>query len=66
MSVSTAPAGESLTVGSPVKLSVLPVRPNTRGNYNVSSDGRFLVLVSSEEVLTSPLTVIVNWVPGLK
>ena len=37
-----------------------------RHNYAVAADGRFLINVPVEEATTSPITVILNWKPGLK
>ena len=34
--------------------------------YDVASDGRFLMNVPVEEDASAPLTLILNWVAGLK
>ena len=34
--------------------------------YDVTSDGRFLINVTTGEATASPITLILNWAPGLK
>lgn len=69
----TAAEGKDLKLGSPAKLfSTRIVREATPGyNYNqqydVSPDGkRFLINVTTEEAVTSPITLILNWKPPEK
>jgi len=37
-----------------------------RAPYAVASDGRFLMNVAVDEAKPSPITVVVNWMAGLK
>jgi Tol biopolymer transport system component len=37
-----------------------------REQYDVASDGRFLINVTTGEATASPITLILNWAPGLK
>ena len=60
MSVSLEPTGTGLQVGTPVLLFQSSVR-----DYEVSSDGRFLMNVAVEQT-AAPLTVVLNWAAGLK
>lgn len=65
MSVPLTRAGTELEVGKPVR--VLQSRA-FQGNreYDVSTDGRFLLNVPVDERSDTSLAVIVNWAAGLK
>ena len=39
---------------------------NSAPQYAVSSDGRFLMNVTAEEVAPSPITLVLNWTEDLK
>ena len=39
---------------------------NSHAEYAVAADGRFLMNVTADEAVTSPITVVVNWAAGLK
>jgi len=66
--------GASLQIGSPSKLFSTPIvreatpgTNNYRAQYDVSPDGkRFLINVTTEEAVTSPITLILNWKPPEK
>jgi Tol biopolymer transport system component len=70
----TVTAGKELKLGSPSKLfSTRIVREKTPGatvynqQYDVSPDGeRFLINVTTEEAVTSPITIVLNWKPPEK
>jgi hypothetical protein len=70
-----APGIQVLEGGAPVAL--FPTRIATGGNiatagflaqaqYAVAPDGRFLMLVASDEAVTSPITIVQNWTAALK
>ena len=70
-----APSKHTLEAGAPVAL--FPTRLATGGNiptagfqaraqYAVAPDGRFLMNISADEAVTSPITIVLNWVAGLK
>jgi len=58
--------GETLEAGTPVPLFQARVRgmPTGQTQYAVSSDGqRFLMNTLIEDIVTSPITMILNWKP---
>jgi hypothetical protein len=61
----TIPEGDAFAAGVPKTLfqTRVPLTGNPyRTNYAVSRDGqRFLVNTSSDEGLSSPLTIVLNW-----
>ena len=65
------PDGQSLEIGTPaalfpVRIAGGPLPGRNRQQYAVSADGqRFLVNLVAGEGTTSPITVILNWHPGL-
>ena len=62
MAVPIAPASNGLTLepGAPVPFFLSSSRA-----YMVAPDGqRFLFYTTTQEPTTTPLTVILNWVPG--
>ena len=65
MSVGVRPAGTELQVSRPVPLFHSRVFPGLQ-DYDVSSDGRFLLSIPSAERTLTPITVIVNWAATLK
>jgi len=38
---------------------------SSRAQYAVASDGRFLLNVQADDVVASPITVVLNWEAGL-
>jgi len=61
--------GQAPNVGAPVALFV--VRLTSRGapkhQYAVAPDGqRFLMVVSADETIASPITIVQNWLAGLQ
>jgi hypothetical protein len=71
MAVSVA-GDTALEIGTPVPLFAPHLSNGTsvglgfRAQYDVTSDGRFLLNVSVEDAQASPLTVFLNWAAGLK
>jgi Tol biopolymer transport system component len=70
-----APERHALEAGTPVAL--FPTRIGTganfapagflaRAQYAVAADGRFLMNVTTDDAVTSPITVVLNWTAGLK
>ena len=66
---------QALDAGAPVAL--FPTRLATaviiatagfqaRAQYAVAADGRFLMNVFADEGVTSPITIVQNWMAGLK
>ena len=49
-------AGGNITVGG----------FNSKAQYAVAPDGRFLMNVAADEPVASPITVVLNWTAGLK
>jgi hypothetical protein len=35
-----------------------------RPQYDVAPDGRFLINVTTDEAVASPITVVLNWTPN--
>jgi Tol biopolymer transport system component/predicted Ser/Thr protein kinase len=72
--IRVASDGRALDTGAPVAL--FPTRLasgadiqttgfGARAQYAVASDGRFLMLVTADEAVTSPITIVLNWTAGL-
>jgi Tol biopolymer transport system component len=68
-------AQSAIDAGTPVALfptrlatgpNILPVGYNSSAQYTVAPDGRFLMNVTAEETVTSPITIVLNWAAGLK
>ena len=38
----------------------------SRAQYAVAPDGRFLMNISADDAVTSPITIVQNWTAGLK
>ncbi len=73
--IRVAPDTHALDAGAPVAL--FPTRLATgqfivttgfqaRAQYAVAADGRFLMNISADEGVTSPITIVQNWMVGLK
>jgi hypothetical protein len=67
--------GHTLSSGTPVALfstrlatgsNVLVGGYNSRPQFAVAADGRFLMNVTAEETITSPITLVLNWQEELK
>jgi len=65
MSVPLTRAGTELEVGKPVRVFQSRAFQGNR-EYDVSTDGRFLLNVPVDERSDTSLAVIVNWAAGLK
>jgi Tol biopolymer transport system component len=70
MATPIAASGATINPGTPVALFQTRIYGGgtatiTGTNYDVSSDGRFLVNTALEEA-GSPITLLQNWAPGLK
>jgi Tol biopolymer transport system component len=64
MAVATPVSGASFVPGPPVGLFKPPiVRTTTRPQYDVASDGRFLINVYTEDRTSFPITLLLNWKP---
>jgi len=67
--ITVAANGQSLEVGAaaalfPVRLALGPYPAIQRQQYAVSLDGqRFLMSVTTNEQVTNPITMILNWRP---
>jgi eukaryotic-like serine/threonine-protein kinase len=58
--------GEGMKFAAGVPKALFPV-PNSKPEFNVSKDGRFLIHVLQNQAAASvPLTVVVNWQSALK
>ena len=65
----------AIDAGTPVALfptrlatgsNMLAAGFNSSAQYAVSPDGRFLMNVSAEDAVMSPITIVLNWTAGLK
>ena len=65
----------TLTAGAPIALFAthlamggnLSARGyNSSAQYTVTSDGQFLMNVTSDDAITSPITLVLNWTAALK
>jgi hypothetical protein len=56
--------GPAFKRGAPKAL--FHVRMNAEAQFDVSSDGRFLIPLEVEQGAILPMTVVVNWTAGLK
>ena len=74
-SIRMAPGGKALEAGTPVPLfqsklasgpNIVPAGFQARAQYAVAADGRFLMNVSADEGVISPITIVQNWTVGLK
>jgi Tol biopolymer transport system component len=67
MAASIATSGSTFQAGTPVALFATRIAGtaggNTRPQYAVSRDGRFLINELAEEATVSPITLILNWKP---
>jgi Tol biopolymer transport system component len=70
-----APGTKALEAGAPVPLfttklatgvNIVPAGFQARAQYAVAADGRFLMNVSADEGVISPITIVQNWTAGLK
>ena len=70
-------ASDSRAVDASVPVALFPTRlasganvfaagALSRAQYAVAPDGRFLMNVSVDEAVTSPITIVQNWTAGLK
>ena len=73
--IRVAPGTKALEAGAPVPLfttklatgvNIVPAGFQARAQYAVASDGRFLMNVSADEGIISPITIVQNWTVGLK
>ncbi|MGH9253081.1 MAG: hypothetical protein ACRD3C_00770 [Vicinamibacterales bacterium] len=73
--ISPAPDTAALAAGAPVALfptrlatgvNIAPAGPLARAQYAVAPDGRFLMNVTADEAVTSPITIVQNWAAGLR
>ena len=62
MAVSIKKTGKSIETGAPVKLFQMRLSRS----YNVSADGRFLLNVSKDDSVNSPIRVMIDWAAALK
>ena len=68
MAASVTTTGTTFSAGTPVPLFPVTLAPGLGANnqqYAVSRDGRFLINQPVEESTTAPITLILNWHPGL-
>ena len=70
MAVPIRGQGTTLEPGTPVALFQTRIvgggtYPN-RQQYDVASDGRFLINVSTDDATASPITLLLNWKPPAK
>jgi len=74
--IQVSPDGKSITAGAPSALFMtrlatgagvgIGTGPYSRANYSVAPDGRFLMNVDAEKPVTSPITIVLNWLTELK
>ena len=73
--IRVAPGARAVDAGTPVALfptrlasgaNILTAGFASRAQYAVAPDGRFLMNVSADEAVTSPITIVQNWTTGLK
>jgi hypothetical protein len=73
--IRVAPGTKALEAGAPVPLfttklatgvNIVPAGFQARAQYAVAADGRFLMNVSADEGVISPITIVQNWTVGLK
>jgi Tol biopolymer transport system component len=73
--IRVAPGTKALEAGAPVPLfttklatgvNIVPAGFQARAQYAVAADGRFLMNVSADEGVISPITIVENWTVGLK
>lgn len=66
-----APGGRTLALDPsvelfPTKLASTQGVTNSRAEYAVAPDGRFLMSVTVEDATASPITIVLNWEAALK
>jgi Tol biopolymer transport system component len=70
MAVPIANQGATLEPGTPTALFQTHIAggfgSGLRQQYDVSSDGRFLINTATEDATTSPITLLLNWIPPAK
>ena len=77
MAVSIRPTGEARSLGAGAPVALFPTRLATGGNvptsgggarsqYAVARDGRFLLNITPDDAVASPITIVHNWAAGLK
>jgi serine/threonine protein kinase/Tol biopolymer transport system component len=64
MSVNVTRAGDELDVGRPVRLFQSPAF-HANGEYEVASDGRFLLNVPLDDPTDTHIAVVLNWAAGI-
>ena len=73
--IQVAPDGRTLNPGAPVVLFAtrMAITGNvgiggvlSKAQYTVAADGRFLMLVTAEDMTLSPITIVHNWQSALK
>jgi Tol biopolymer transport system component len=73
--IHVAPGTRALEAGAPVPLfqtkiatglNIVPAGFQARSQYAVAADGRFLMNVSADDGVISPITIVQNWTVGLK
>ena len=66
---------DAIAAASPVALfparlatgsNILYAGFNSSAQYAVAPDGRFLMNVTTEDAVTWPITIVLNWAAGLK
>lgn len=71
MAVAITSKGDTLDPGTPVPLFQTRIvgggsDPGLSAEYDVASDGGFLINVITEEATASPITLLQNWKPSVK
>ena len=77
MAVPIRVASDTRAVDASVPVALFPTRlasganvittgHNSRAQYAVAPDGRFLMNVAADEAVASPITIVQNWTAGLK
>jgi hypothetical protein len=70
MAVSITEKSNTIQGGTPVALFQTQIAsPSTsiyRQQYDVASDGRFLINTTAEDATSSPITLLQNWKPPAK
>jgi hypothetical protein len=67
--VALSPKGQAPDIGAPVALFAarLTARGAPKQQYAVARDGqRFLMVVSADDTIASPITIVQNWLAGLQ
>ncbi|HYM12977.1 MAG TPA: protein kinase [Bryobacterales bacterium] len=67
MAVDVKTDGPSFEAGIPKLLFEAPFGPLNRNNYVATRDGqRFLIVTAAEQTVSSPITVVINWLAAAK